>query len=135
MTQPLDYARPPSRKPPRLLKHLANGLMAYPLLPTLSLYAQWLLSWYLLGHRPQPSLDDPKSIAGASWMHPVTATALLLSLPAFAATIAFNLIHLIVARDAWRRAAARALLLLAAWAAPYLLINLDPGSVVYWWLD
>ena len=54
MTQPLDYARPPTQTPPRLLKHLANGLIAYPLLPILSLYAQWLLSWYMLGHRQIP---------------------------------------------------------------------------------
>jgi hypothetical protein len=135
MTQPLDYSRPPSQKPPRLLTYLANGLVVFPLLPILSLYGQWLLSWWILGHPPQPWVDNPKHIDGASWMHPITATALMLSLPAAAAALAFNITYVIVVRDAWRRAAVRALVLFVAWAGTYLLLSLDPGRVMFWWVD
>ena len=34
----------------------------YPFLILASFYATWLTAWWILGHRPRPSFDDPKLI-------------------------------------------------------------------------
>ena len=46
-----------------MLARVAAALCLYPLILVASLYATWFMAWAELGHRPVPSLDDPKSIS------------------------------------------------------------------------
>jgi len=41
----------------------ATLIWCYPLLVIGSIYLTWLVAWIALGHRPIPSLDDPKFIS------------------------------------------------------------------------
>lgn len=96
------------------------------------LYATWATAWCVLGHRPRPSLDDPKFISAVvevpyvmfdfsiefGWMI-CACTGLLLS--------AVCLV---------RRRNIRPLLALPfAWLASYLALVLDPLGVLYWYMD
>ena len=96
------------------------------------LYATWATAWCVLGHRPRPSLDDPKFISPVvdvpyvmfafslffGWMI-CACTGLLLSAVCLA-----------------RRRNIRPLLALPfAWLAGYLALVWDPLGVLYWWFD
>ena len=135
MTQSLDYARPTARRPSRVLAYFAHATLAYPLFLLASLYGQWLLSWYVLGHQPQPSLDDPKSIDGASWMHGITYIAIMGFLPAAGVALALNILYAVDRRLRWVGLAIRAVSLLALWVGTFVVLNVDPGMVLYWWFD
>lgn len=134
MAQALDY-EPPSARPSRALGLAAGLAAAYPLLLLGALYGQWLLSWWMLGHQPVSSLDDPKFIDGASWMHPVTGLALLGSVPAGAGALALNAIYIALRRPPVIAALLRIGLVVALWVGTLLLLRWDPGEVLYWWLD
>ena len=134
MTQPLDYAIPPQRRPSRLLTFLANLTLLYPLFFLLCLYGQWYLSWFILGHQPIPSLDDPKYIQGASWMHPFTLLALMGLLPALIGALTLNSLHITLNDVPLKRIAMRVGLGIGLWAALFL-IRWDPQPVVEWWMD
>jgi hypothetical protein len=135
MTQALDYERPTHRPPTRVFGFLSNATAAYPLLLVSALYGQWLLSWWVLGHRPQPSLDDPKYIVGANWMHGVTGCALLGFLPAGFAALALNTLYAAGHRLRGIRLVARIVLVVSLWLGTFLLLRWDPGLVLYWWFD
>jgi hypothetical protein len=100
-----------------------------------ALYGEWLLAWLVLGHPPRPSLDDPKGVPGSSWMHVVTALALLGMVPAAAAALALNVAHLLTARPSAVRGVARLVALFGLWLAVFALLRWDPWRVVYWWMD
>ena len=72
MTQHSATARVAPTREPVGARRTAAVAIALTMLPLLTLYAQWLLSWAVLGHVPRPSLDDPKDVPVASWMHVVT---------------------------------------------------------------
>ena len=76
---------------PRWLALVANTALIYPLIALATLYAEWLLAWYVLGHRPRPSLDDPKFIVGSNWMHPFVTIVILGMVPFLFFAIASNL--------------------------------------------
>ena len=135
MTQSLDYAPPTARRPSRVLAYFAHATLAYPLFLLASLYGQWLLSWYVLGHQPQPSLDDPASIDGASWMSGITFVAIMGFLPAAGVALALNILYAVDSRLRGVRLMVRAFTLLALWVGTMVLIRVDPGFVVYWWFD
>ena len=137
MTQPLEYAPPSVREPSRLLGFGANATLVYPLVFLACLYGQWFLSWYVLGHVPRPSLDDPKYIDGASWMHPVTSVALMGLLPSAGAGLALNGLHVVLNRPGLPRTALRMLCLLGLWAGTVVLLRWDAKTyqVVEWWTD
>jgi hypothetical protein len=80
MSQPLDYAAPPEYRPSRALARAANVTAALPLMILALLYGHWLLAWAMLGHRPQPSLNDPWRINGLGLLQLIVAL-LLLSFP------------------------------------------------------
>ena len=135
MTQALDYERPTHRPPSRVLGFFANVTAAYPVLLLGALYGQWLLSWWVLGHRPQPSLDDPKYIDGANWMHVVTYFALLGFVPAGCGALALNTLYLVGHRLRGHRLLMRIAVVGALWLGTFLLLRWDPGLVLYWWFD
>lgn len=134
MSQPLDYADPSLQPPSRMLAFFAHGTLAYPLICLGALYSQWLLSWWVLGHPPRPSLDDPVTIPGASWVHPITALFLIGYLPAAFATVSVNAVYL--ARCTSMRAyPIQGMLFLVLWVGAFVFLQVDPGNVLYWWLD
>lgn len=79
-------------------------------------------------------MDDPKSIAGASWMGHITALALLGLLPAGGCAAALNLLYT-ADRDLGGRMIMRLVLIAALWLGMFLLLICDPARVLYWWLD
>ena len=135
MTQPLEYATPAAARPSRALAFLAHATLLYPLFLLGALYGQWLLSWLALGHRPQPSLDDPKFINGASWMHGITLWALTGFIPAGCVGAVLNVLYVVDQRFGLRRAFTRVVLLVSLWVGTVFLLRWDPGRVLYWWLD
>jgi hypothetical protein len=89
----------------------------------------------VLGHQPHPSLDDPKYIDGASWMHGITLIAIMGFLPAAAAALALNILYAVDRRLRRVRLAVRAFTLLALWFGTFVTLGVDPGMVLYWWFD
>lgn len=135
MTQALVCNRRMDCGPSRSLVILANTTAAYPLFVFAALYTQWLLSWWVLGHQPRPSLDDPKDIDGASWMSSVTALAFVNAVPALCAAAVLNTLHFLRQPDPGLRISLRILGIVALWLGVLLLLRSDPGHVVSWWLD
>lgn len=135
MERALDIATLPEGRAARAIAATADITAAYPLLVLGSVYGQWLLSWWLLGHQPRITLDDPKSIAGASWMHYITATALMAWLPLAFVGILANAQHLFVRRPSWPRAGLRLAIIVTLWLGAFLLLRADPGDVMTWWID
>lgn len=109
--------------------------LAYPLLCIGLLYGQWLLSWAVLGHQSQPSLDDPKLIDGASWMHLFTTLAFLGFIPIAFIGVALNVIYMIDRRLKGYKALRYILLFLTFWLGTFQLLRSDPGSILIWWFD
>ncbi len=134
-TQASDCEHQPSRKSSRLLALSAHVTAAYPLLSLVSLYGQWLLSWRMLGRRPLPSLDDPKYIDGASWMHLVTFVAFIGFLPAFFGAVVLNTRYALERHLRGPRLLLRITIAVALWVSAIVLLNRDPGSVLYWRMD
>jgi hypothetical protein len=135
MTQTVAPATTARQPPFRRLGLIANVSMAYPLLFLALLYAQWLSSWVILGHVPRPSIDDPKDVAGASWMHWVTAIALAGLLPMLFGALVLNAIHGAAASCRWLLRIGRLIAVLTVFVGVIAWIRWDPGRVVYWWLD
>ncbi len=49
--------------PGRRLRAAVWVTSLYPFLILACFYATWLTAWWILGHRPRPSLDDPQMIS------------------------------------------------------------------------
>ena len=131
----LHYAPPEKHRRHSVLAILANMSGTYPLVLAGLLYGQWVLSWYFLGHIPRSSLDDPKYITGANWMHPLTYMALVASLPAFFVGLGLSVLYLLMIRSRTQPAAIRMTIFTALWISIYTLLNWDPAHVLYWWMD
>ena len=116
-------------------RHLAFLSLFFPLLVIIPLYAEWLAAALSLGHPPRPSLDDPKGIDGARWMHEFTLIAIATAVPALIVALLLVAAHLIVNRATESRRIAWIALALSSWLALYLLLAWDPGGVLYWWMD
>ena len=108
-------------------------LGTYPLLTLAALYVTWLVAWVSLGHMPRSSLDDPAQIG--PWVD-VSAVAFALlrlgMLPAFAVHI--GLAVATIARTG-RRTLAPLAAAAAAWIVAYVVLAVDPGRVLYWYMD
>lgn len=135
MTRARERTPRPEARPSRALAVLADLTTAYPLLLFGCLYGQWLLSWWMLGHQPRPSLDDPKDIAGASWMGWMTGCAILGWMPAFFAAAVLQTVRGLRERRPGPNAALRLGLVFALGLGTLALLRADPGRVVSWWLD
>ena len=68
-------------------------------------------------------------------MHPVTFLALLGFMPAGAAALALNTLHVARHRIRESRLFVRIGVVAALWLGTFALLRWDPGLVVYWWLD
>jgi hypothetical protein len=120
---------------PRLLNVAALVALAYPLVFVALLYGEWLLAWFVLGHPPHASLDDPGDIAMSADVHLATGLALLGIPWAACAALALNLTHVVFARPPVPRVRRRFALLAFLWVGLVVVLIWDPGDVLYWWFD
>jgi len=121
---------------PQLLRVAATVAWCWPAVVVAGFYLTWFVAWGVLGHRPRPSLDDPKSISVLVDAPYITTGVLFVTFPA--AVICG--LAVIVAYDRSRRdlsfwTYARCVLLLLAWIAAILFLNWDPLDVNYWFMD
>lgn len=130
-----ECSRQHERPSSRALAVAANAAAAYPLFALGALYGQWLLSWWVLGHQPRPSLDDPKYIDGASWMHEFTGLALMGFVPMACATAVLNTLNFVRHQNPGLGWSMRILAIVGLWLGALLLLQSDPGLVGSWWLD
>ena len=133
--QALDYETPSNTPASRWITILAHFTTGYPLLLLGSLYGQWLLSWWVLGHVPRPSLDDPTSINGASWMHVFTYFAFVGFVPAGCGAVICNAMYALNHRLRGFRLALRVIFIVVIWIGTFTLLRWDPARVGYWWID
>jgi ACR3 family arsenite efflux pump ArsB len=110
-------------------------MLACPLLFIGLVYGEWLLSWWLLGRRPEVSTDDPQGIIGAGWIYPIAMLMLLGMAPCSAAVLIFNGAHIYISKLSAVRSAIRLLTILVVWLGVYLWLQNDPGHVMEWWID
>jgi hypothetical protein len=134
MPQPLDYA-PPARGRSRLLAAAAWISLWSPVLVAVAVYGEWLVSWACLGHRPRPSLDDPKGVDCSNWMYPIAALLMVGAVPAAVAALLLNLAHWRINTPPAMWGAIRLLIVVVSWAALAAVFGSDPGGVLYWWWD
>ena len=135
MTGTLDYAHPTVGRPNKALRRVAFLSLLLPLIVLASLYGEWLLATWSLGHVPRPSLDDPKDIAGSSWMHIITGLAIMGAVPAGLLEFVLNVVEIAVNRPTLVRGVARMAVVIVSWVALFVLLRWDPGAVLYWWFD
>jgi hypothetical protein len=135
VTDTLDDAHPEFRRPSKALRRLAFVSLFLPLVVVGSLYGEWLLAWWSLGHAPRPSLDDPKDIAGSSWMYGITGVALVGAVHMALAALALHVADIAVNRPSISRSVVRIAVVVASWVALFALLWWDPGRVGSWWID
>ena len=113
---------------------------AYPLVFAAGPYLTWLAAWACLGHRPRPSLDDPKYIGLAVDVPYFLSAALTMAVP-----VAIGL-GLIVAVAAGLRAGKTSsaklgltsfalMALVSLWAGVIVFLRADPWQVLNWYWD
>jgi hypothetical protein len=119
----------------RLLQIAASALMAYPLLFAVFLYGEWLTAWWVLGHPPRSSLDDPKHVPISRYLGLPTYLTMLAIPWAACGAVVLNLALVLFHRPATPRVVVRFALLLALWSALAGVFLFDPGGVLYWWFD
>jgi hypothetical protein len=109
---------------------------AYPFLLVKSLYATWFVAWAVLGHRPVPSIDDPKSIAPVVDVPYLLTEILFTGLPIALTLGIVGTSWYALRRSTSSAAAARAVGGFAAsWAAAAAFLMWDPLRVAYWFMD
>jgi len=111
-------------------------MLVYPLLVLGLLYGEWLLGWFVLGHPPRPTIDDPKFLEGTSWVHPITVLGFFGLLPAACAALVLNVMDTtLTAQKSYFRVGVRLLLLFTIWYGFIIHLSWDPGGIFDWWLD
>jgi hypothetical protein len=68
-------------RPGRKLRASAWVCSLYPLLILGSVYATWLTAWFILGHQPRISLDNPKDISPIVDVEFISTTVFILGSP------------------------------------------------------
>jgi hypothetical protein len=123
----------------------AAGLVVsfYPVLLVCSLYATWFTAWYVLGHRPRSSLDDPKYISPVVLVPYFTTCVLIVGIPfgllAWIALLRASFIQNL-RPDRFRpvRAAADALISAVSWLSVLFICvwnMLGIGTILEWFMD
>lgn len=134
----VDDPMPESEKSGNRVVAIAWGVaFLYPLIAVGWVYFCWGLGWYLLGHWPRPSIDDPKDIGGA--MDYVYSIGLLLVV--FVPPMSIGGLVLAIfcpIRSLRERRFGRVMIAIANALMSYCvwqLATLDPGSVFAWFFD
>jgi len=96
------------------------------------LYATWITAWCMLGHRPRPNFDDPKSISST-----VDVLYIMFEFSIIFGWIicAFTGLLLSTACLVRRRNIRPLITLGLAWVAWYLALAWDPLYALYWYFD
>jgi hypothetical protein len=106
-----------------------------PLWAAAGLGVEYWLAWSVLGHRPRPSIDDPKTINSMlSSLHDLVALLLLFSPAASLGAIALAGLFLGL-RGVRARWVGLIVFAGAAWPLSFLLSLLYPGDAITWWFD
>ena len=109
----------------------------YPLIAVAFVYLYWVLAWVLLGHRPRPSVDDPKDIVGAiDFVYNIGILLVVLLPPMSVGGLVWAILCPI--RSVRERRFGRLMLALANACMFYCvwkLVKLDPGNVFEWFFD
>ena len=106
-------------------------LSLYPLMVPICLFTTWLTAWYVLGHRPRHSVDDPKYI---SWIVAVpfrmTCMSLLVCLISFWSGL------VLVGGWSRRRLSIKPLVVLpCVWLSVLAILCSDPLGIGGWFVD
>jgi hypothetical protein len=135
MAETLEYAREVRPRRSKLLVSFANVALIYPLTLASGFYVDWLAAWYLLGHKPRPTLDDPKQIAGLAGVE--TAFGFFLLAMSLATCLGFVVtgVYGVKGQFRVRELVERLILFVVFWVGTCALLVVDPGGVLYWWLD
>jgi hypothetical protein len=132
----LEDNRAAGRLSSRMLTLFANMTLIYPLIVLGMLYGEWLLAWFVLGHKPSIIGDDDPELIPTRWLHGITWIVVLGILPVGCAAIIFNVAHIIRNRPSAVRAAIRLHTLVCLWLGMYSMLDwYDPYQVMEWWLD
>ena len=103
-----------------------------PAIVVVYLYATLATAWCVLGHRPTPSLDDPKFI-GPLVDVPYAMTMISLLVWPFSASFGLTLVWVSSRK---RGCCLRSILaLFAVWLASFLILILDPLDAFVWFMD
>ncbi|QDV61460.1 hypothetical protein [Crateriforma conspicua] len=135
---PAAVASQPSFRLPRGSFVVWLMVYLYPLWLIGSFYMTWWIAWHLLGHRPRPSLDDPKSIGGIlDFLYYVPGIFLVLMPILVPIGLASSFLFPINVQRKTRCVLGIALLVLYVTIGAFVFRTLrsDPNHVVRWWLD
>ena len=133
MTGTLDYAQPGSPVHSKGLRRVALASLFLPLVVVGLLYGEWLLARWSLGRVPRATLDDPRFITGARWVHGIAGLALFGVMHVALVALLINGVEIGVNRPSSARAVVRLSVFVTSWAALFVLLRWDPGAVFYWW--
>lgn len=135
MTSQIEGQHAVPRRHSRFLPWLANATIVFPLFTIGGVYCEWLQAWYMLGHQPEWSTNDPTDIPGSRRLHILTTIMVLGDLPFFVAAIASNAVYIAERRPSISRAFVRLTCLVSFWFGTYSFACLDPYGIINWWLD
>ena len=110
---------------------------AYPVIGACVFYLSWFAAWLVLGHKPRPMLDDPKSIGGLMDIAYLISIVALLTVPVLTPIgfVASFICPLNIFGTPRTRCAILAAAYIGICVVILLTIKADPGSIVEWWLD
>ena len=136
-------APPPSHSTDRPIAlhlwKLTLWLAAYscPVIVAGCFYMSWFVAWIVLGHKPRPMVDDPKSIGGLMDIAYIGSMVAFLSAPILA-PIGF-IASFVCPFPSFGKQRMRCAILVAVYlgicVTILLTIKADPGRVIEWWLD
>jgi hypothetical protein len=110
--------------------------LAYPWLWLCSVYAVWLAAWATLDRQPRALLDDPKNIAGwVDAVHTASIILFMLALPIWAASVIAVFWRGFLKRAEWKNVLLWLVVLQLSWTLAVVVVRVDPGHVVAWYLD
>lgn len=119
---------------PRRTVRLLNGVAwAYPVFLVATFYGTWFVAWLSLGHRPRPSLDDPKSIGVVVDALCFFCGLMLIGFPV--AALEGIVLQFLISGYSWAQRFLRGVLLVALWLCMIGLLRWDPLKVVEWYFD
>jgi hypothetical protein len=127
---------PVASSPPKRRLMTAGYVVAlYPVMIPVYLYLTWLMAWCVLGHRPRPSLDDPKFLGPIAQ---VPAAMFYLSIQSWPIVWKISAGAYVILTIDWLRRQSMFIPLLippCAWLVAFLILMWDSQRVLYWYMD
>ena len=138
MVNPYEARKSPPGEEERwtVRRLLALVCWCYPLILIASFYGNWALAGIILGHPPQPWLDDPQSVNFVVSLSHHGCTLWLVMFPFFAIYGAIGELFPktdFPPRPAWRLA--RLLMFGFIWFVCFGFLRWDPNGVVQWYIN